>query len=511
MLTVFFDKLLLSRRNLLFLFCFLTCASIVLQAGSNKIAPGVYQLDSASSSSDIPSGGYSVVVVVNEDTENRKEYVLSVSAENTYECGICFDLSASPRMIGGHECSKIYCSHCLSKQFQNKADGICPICRLPGTSVPIPPIEKMIGEISVKCPRCNQEKQLVEIADHLARFCNIVCQGCDAKIEHHAFRAHIGQCLKKRKTSSLYEFSDEQYSRIIDQLIPYVESKPQAQTSLVMESKDGASSICSGCKKKIAPQYIKKHTNICSDFKISCKYCYTLVKRKDLDTHYNECKLFEFECRYDGCKMCFVRKDMGRCARREHEEAHAEAQGGFYLNGFFHFPENDKFEFSSSTYGQAYLIPLPDDKPIFIVAIPEWNVGLFLQTITYKNGSYANDYDKYIMIVVPLLGRCRFNDGYTLRITLSTDRTGSYHHTWVVGNHSMMDAKITKKSETGEAEDITEASSFSRRIYDHHLKRGKIKWLHVSLDNDDRRISYAEERKCIRNFSPPDLIIKKPQ
>ena len=514
MLTVFFDKLLLSRCNLFFLFCFLTCASIVLQAGSNKIAPGVYQLDSDSLSSGIPAGGYKVVVVVNEDTENRKEYVLSVSAVDQCECGICFDLAASPRMVlGKHGCSKIYCSHCLSQHFKNEANGICPICRLSGTFVPIPPIEKMIGEISVKCPRCNQEKQLVEIADHLTRFCNIVCQGCDAKIEHHVFRTHLGPCLKKRKTSNFYEFSNEQYSRIIDQLIPYVESKPQVQTSLVMESKGGASSICPGCKKKIASQYIKKHTNICSDFEISCKYCYTLVKREDLGTHYNECNLFEYECRYDGCNMSFVRgkNNKSYIARCEHEKTHAETQGGFYLNGFFHFPENDSFEFSSSTYGQAYLIPLPDDKPTFIVAIPEWNVGLILKIITYDDDNYFKCYDEYIMVVVPLLGLCRFSDGYTLRLTLFTDRTGSYQETWVVGDDSIMGAKITKKSETGEAEDITDAIFFSCCIYDHHLGGRKIKWLHVSLDNDHRMISCVKGRKRIRNFSPPDLIIKKPQ
>lgn len=65
----------------------------------------------------------------------------------------------------------------------------------------------------------------------------------------------------------------------------------------------GLNNLCKNCKRAIGFEYSRVARKIIADIDVACKFCQTIVKKGDMESHYSNCNKFILTCRHSSCNF----------------------------------------------------------------------------------------------------------------------------------------------------------------------------------------------------------------
>ena len=189
-----------------------------------------------------------------------------------YTCGICYNIPKTPRIYSC--CEKLTCRNCMIKSLEiaNK----CPFCKT------------RVSESQVK-----ESKFCKTIINEFEKFCINKEKGCVEKAKLTKILFHeLSECDYRLEEC---EYCDEEFEQIKlndHKLVCDFRPKP-----------------CELCGKLQNYYHMKQHLEeTCKEKEIECpKYCNTIIKRGNLETHYETCSKVQIQCEL--CTELIFRED----------------------------------------------------------------------------------------------------------------------------------------------------------------------------------------------------------
>lgn len=219
---------------------------------------------------------------------------------NLIGCRICLQVLDEPMEC--QECRSLFCSACISAYNATQRRPTCVMrCK----------VNFKPAHWSVK-----------SLLNELQLTCNNTERGCTQILSYEQMKKHVKECDYGWVTCTAKSECPKEGLRsemkVHDSLCGFVRLDCIHCTSKVkrQELQDHLENNCSKlptqcfyCEQKFPKDGHQKHVEICRDESVDCRYCKTLIKRKEISEHFQKCEEFPLNCQAKCCTRKSARRN----------------------------------------------------------------------------------------------------------------------------------------------------------------------------------------------------------